>query len=149
MHKIYGDKGNYNYLYQIPQILYSSIISWAIKKLLKKLALSEDNILSIRKEKNIKKVFDIEYFIKIKFILFFAIGIIFMLFFSYFISCFCAIYKNTQIILIENTLMCFCLNLTYPFILNLSPGLFRIPALHAKNKDKICLYKFSNLLAII
>ncbi len=72
-----------------------------------------------------------------------------MLFFAYFISCFSAIYKNTQMILIENTLMSFCLSMIYPFALYLFPGLFRIPALRAKNKDKKCLFKFSNLFAII
>ena len=37
----------------------------------------------------------------------------------------------------------------YPFGLNLLPGLFRIPALKAPHKDKKCLYKASNLIAVI
>ena len=72
-----------------------------------------------------------------------------MLFFAYFISCFCAVYKNTQIILIKNTLLSFTLSMIYPFGLNLLPGLFRIPALKASNKDKKCLYKISKIIAII
>ena len=35
----------------------------------------------------------------------------------------------------------------YPFGLNLLPGLFRIPALRAKNKK--CLYKTSLIVALI
>ena len=72
-----------------------------------------------------------------------------MLFFVYFISCFCAVYVNTQKILIENTLLSFMLSMIYPFGLNLLPGFFRIPSIKAKNKDKKCMYKISNLIAII
>ena len=125
MHKIYEDKGNFDILFQIPQILYSSVISAIINMILKKLALSEDNILVIKKEKQynnaIEKSKKIETYIKIKFILFFIIGLIFMLLFSFFISCFCAVYINTQIILIENTLKSFGLSMIYPFRLNLVP----------------------------
>ena len=41
MHKIYEDKGSFNLLYQIPQILYSSLVSAVINTILKQLALSE------------------------------------------------------------------------------------------------------------
>ena len=153
MHKIYEDKGNFDIIYQIPQIIYSSVISAIINMILKRLALSEDNILILKKEKQyniaIEKSKKIEMCIKLKLIIFFILGLIFMLFFSFFISCFCAVYINTQIILIENTLISFCLSMIYPFGINLFPGFFRLPALRAENKDKKCLYKFSNLLAII
>ena len=72
-----------------------------------------------------------------------------MLFFWYFISCFCAVYKNTQIILIKDTLVSFALSMVYPFGLNLLPGMFRLPALRSKNKNKKCLYKISGLVALI
>ena len=62
-----------------------------------------------------------------------------MIFFWYFISCFCAVYKNTQLILIEDTLISFFTSMIYPFGLKLLPGMFRIPALlsNPKNKRKI------------
>ena len=72
-----------------------------------------------------------------------------MLFFWYFISCFCAVYKNTQIILFKDTLISFGLSMLYPFGLNLLPGMFRIPALRAEKKDKMCLYNFSQYVALI
>ena len=71
------------------------------------------------------------------------------LFFWYYISCFCAVYINTQILLIIDTLYSFLLSMIYPFGLNLLPVMFRIPALRAKNKDKECLYKISGLIALI
>ena len=71
-----------------------------------------------------------------------------MLFFWYFISCFCAVYKNTQIILINDTLLSFGLSMLYPFGLNTLPGIFRIPALKAVNKNKKYLFRISGLVAL-
>ena len=53
MHKIYEDKGAYNFLYQIPQILYSSVISSLINIILKQLSLSEKSLLKLKDEKTI------------------------------------------------------------------------------------------------
>ena len=72
-----------------------------------------------------------------------------MIFFWYFIVCFCAVYKNTQMILIKDTLISFAISMAYPFGLNLLPGMFRIPSLRAKKKDKKCLYKTSSIIALI
>ena len=72
-----------------------------------------------------------------------------MSFFWYFAACFCAVYRNTQFILIKNTLVSFGLSMLYPFGLNLLPGFFRIPALQSKKKDKNCLYTFSGLIALV
>ena len=153
MHKITINKGVYNFIYQIPQIAYSSVISSIINIILKMLSLSEKNILSLKQEKNfenaLKKSKKIINCIKIKFIIFFILSFILGFIFWYFISCFCAVYKNTQIILIKNTLMSFGLSMLYPFGLNLIPGIFRIPSLRAEKKDKKCLYNFSGLVALI
>ena len=153
MHKIYKDNGLYNILYQIPQIIYSSVISTIINLLLKKLSLSEQDILKIKEEKDmistVEKSKSIEKCIKIKFVIFFIISFILMSFFWYFISCFCAVYNNTQIILFKDTLVSFALSMVYPFGINLLPGIFRIPSLRAEKKDKKCLYTFSQYLALI
>ena len=72
-----------------------------------------------------------------------------MIFFWYFISCFCVVYKNTQIILIKDTLISFGLSMIYPFGLNIFPGMLRIPALKATNKSKKYLYQLSGFVALI
>ena len=153
MHKIHEDNGAFNIIYQIPQILYSSIVSAIINMILKLLSLSEKDILSLKQEKDLKRATNysktIQSYIIIKFIIFFILSNILLLFFWYFISCFCAVYTNTQMILIKDTLVSFGLSMIYPFGLNILPGLFRIPALRAKNKDKKCLYKISTLVALI
>ena len=152
MHKIHEDHGKFNFIYQIPQILFSSVVSAIINMILKQLSLSEKNIIELKKETDIIKMKnnskDIRRCILIKFIIFFLLNIILLLFFWYFISCFCAVYKNTQIILIKDTLISFGISMLYPFGLNLLPGMFRLPALGAQNKDKKCLYIFSTLVAL-
>ena len=44
MHKIYKDNGVFNIIFQIPQILYSSIITSVINIILKNLSLSEKQL---------------------------------------------------------------------------------------------------------
>ena len=153
MNKINEDKGTYNFLFKIPQLFYSTIISAIINLILKTLSLSEKQILTIKLEKNFKvahtKSKSIKNCIIIKLIIFFIFSFVLMIFFWYFISCFCAVYTNTQLILIEDTLISFALSMIYPFGLNLLPGMFRIPALRAQKKDKKCLYRASTLIALI
>ena len=153
MHKVYEDKGTVDILYHIPQILYSTVVSAFINIILKTLSLSEKNIIEIKEQNDITKAREkskkVESCIKLKFILFFILSIVFMLFFWYFISCFCAVYTNTQIILTKDTLISFGLSMFYPFGLNLFPGFFRIPALRSKNKDKPIMYKISLIIALI
>ena len=153
MHKLYVNQGQYNIILQLPQILFSTVISTVINVLLKMLSLTEKNILSLKQEKEAMKIMDktksIGKCLRLKFIIYFTLSIIFMLFFWYFISCFCAVYKNTQIVLIKDTLVSFALSMVYPFLLNLLPGLFRISALRAVKKDKGYKYKISQYMALI
>ena len=153
MHKIYIDKGNSNIIYRIAEIIYSSIICIIIKTILYLLSLSEQDILKIKHQNDLKIAISmtekIEKCIKIKFIVYFILSNLFMIFFWYFISCFCVIYNNCQILLILDFLFSFGLSMIYPFAIYLIPGIFRIYALRAVNKNRNCLYKFSLFLAII
>ena len=151
MHKIYEIDGNYSFINQIPIIFYSSIISLFIITLIKYLSLSENDIIQLKNEINdiINKSEKIIKCLKIKFTLFFILTFTLLIFFWYYISCFCAIYRNTQIHLIKDTLTSYALSLLYPFITNLLPGIFRMPSLRAKNKDKECLYQISKLIQLI
>ena len=51
MHKIYEDEGIFNFIYNLPKIIYSTIISSIIDIIIKQLALYETSILDIIKEK--------------------------------------------------------------------------------------------------
>ena len=150
MHKIHEDKGKYEILFQLPQIVYSSLISTVLDILLKILALSESDILELQSKKTKKnlnkKEEDLNNKLRIKFLLFFILGTILLLLFWYYISMFCAIYQNTQLHLIKDTLLSFSLSLIYPFGIYLLPGLFRIPALSDEKKKRKYLYLFSKIL---
>ena len=146
MHKIYIDEGKYNFIYQIPNILYSILISSIIDKIIKYFSLTETYIIEIKNNKEKEKNINIKKRLIIKFIIFFILDFLFLILFWYYISCFCAIYKNTQFHLIKDTLIGFGLSLLYPFIFCLLPGVFRIPSLRASKQDKECLYKISIII---
>ena len=86
MHKIYEDNGNYNIIYQLSHIFYSSIVPAIINMLLKHLSLSENIILEIKEEKNINimrnNTKNIKNRLLIKFIIFFILNFILLLFFG-------------------------------------------------------------------
>ena len=153
MHNIYVNNGRNDIIFRLPSILYSSLISSVIKIVLRQLSLSEQNFLTFKKENNVKKMAkssnELKICIKIKLSLFYFVNFLLLFLFWYFISCFCAIFVNTQLILICDSLISFCLSMSYPFLINLFPGLIRFPSLRAKNKDKECLYKTSVLIALI
>ena len=150
MHRIFNDHGKYNIIYQLPQIIYSSLISTVISIIMKYLSLSQQEILNLKtfiKSDSLKKsVKNLKKRLLIKFILFYLLSYALLIFYWIYVSSFCAVYKNTQKILIVDTIISFGISLTYPFGYYLIPGIFRIPALNAKNKDKECFYKLSNLL---
>ena len=153
MNTIYEDDASFNFIFQIPQILYSSIISFIINYILNKLSISENQILDLKNEEELPKFKQksntIKKNLKIKLIIFLALSSFLMLFSWYFISCFCAVYQNTQLILIEDTLISFLTAMIYPFILDLLPGIFRIPSLRTPKKDQKYNYKISKILSLL
>ncbi len=146
MHKIYKDEGKFNFIYQLPNIVYSTLISSIINIILKFLSLSENKIIEIKNNDKKDNINEIKKCFKIKFILFYILNFILLLSFWFYVSCFCAVYKNTQIHLIKDTLVSFGLSLLYPFGLCLLPGIFRIPSLRAIKRDKECMYKLSIII---
>ena len=128
-------------------MIYSILITSIANELIKKLTLSNQNIFGIKNEKNQYKLkgkilTELKKII-IKFICFFVFGIIFLMIFWYYISCFCAVYKNTQIYFFKTILIGYILSLIYPFIFFLIPGLFRISAIKYSG---VCFYKISQFL---
>ena len=152
MHKIYEDHGKYNFLFQIPSILYSTLISKILDSIVKIFALSQDNIIDLKKkeienkeslDKNYNKVIRI---LQIKYIIFFVISFIILMFCWYYLICFCGIYVHTQKHLIKSSLIGFVTSLVYPFIFYLIIGMFRIASLRKEKPSGSYLYKFSTFL---
>ena len=151
IHKYYKSQGNFNISYQIPPILYSAIICLVINMFIKKLSLSQDNILKFKRNIDIQNfeenIIKTKKCLKIKFILFVIIGILLLAFFWYYLSTFCCVFVNTQIPLIKDTIISYIISMLYPFGLNLLPGILRIPSLQ-NNKRKI-IYYISRIISII
>ena len=150
MHKIYEEKGSFDIIYNIPQILLSSLISRFIDSLIQELALTDSNLISLKQKSvsniiNIKKQ-KIHKVIKIKIALFFIITLPLLVAFWFYLACFCAVYKNTQIHLIKDTVISFGFSMITPFGIYILPGIFRLCALNAKKKDKEYMFKFSKIL---
>ena len=151
MHNVYESQGLFDISYQLPIIIYSSFISMFLGALIQMMGISNDAIIDFKQneetnninergEKLIKKL-------KIKFVFYFILGFILLIFFWYYISMFNAVYRNTQFLLLKDTLMGFGLSLVTPFVIYLIPGIFRIPALTTPNRR--CIYNFSKLFTIL
>ena len=153
MHQIFTEKGRYNLIYQIPQVLYSTLISFFMTLILKKLSLSQNEMLAIKREDDqmkSKKLADkSKKCLQIKLYIFFFFGIALLLFFWYYITAFAAVYTNTQIHLIKDTLLSFVITMIYPFPINLIPGIFRLNALKGGNKNKEFIFKIGQIISFI
>ena len=152
MHQIYEDEGKFNFGYQKLNIILSAIISTFILRLmLQTLVLIDKDVLDVKKKSKkdlaIKTKKEKLKCMKIKFSVFFILNFILLGLFWYYLTCFNAIYKNTQIYLIENTFISFAFSLFYPFIINIFPTLIRMSSLHSSNKE--CFYKASQILQVI
>ena len=146
MHKIYEDKGSFDFTYQLPQMFYSLIIAAVFKSILNILGIYEKDIIefktSKKKDKNVKEILST---IKIKISFFFVITYLLLFFFWIYLGCFCAVYRNTQIHLLKDVISSFAISFITPIFINLLPGFFRIPALKARGKRPM-LFKFSKFL---
>ena len=153
MHKIYEENGSYNFIYQLPQIVYSTLISSVISFIMRYLSLSEKGIIKIKQLSKISKMVNQTFIMvksfRLKLIIFNVLGSITLVFAGYYITMFCSVYTNTQIHLLKDTISSFGLTLFYPFGLYLIPGIFRIPSLKSHDKNKICLYRTSQMISLI
>ena len=89
--------------------------------------------------------------IKRKLVSFYIFTFLLFLFYWYFISCFCAVYKNTQKIFLRDCFISFLTSLIDPFIIYGITTLLRFIALAKccdKNGFSSCIYKLSDIIPI-
>jgi len=147
VHKIYENQGQYELKFFLRQILYSFLISQILFISIKYLSLSEKDILKVKNDpKNEEKVKQVQQCLFIKYILFYILGLVFLIFFWYYLSSFCAVFANSQINLIENTIISLVISLLYPFFINFLPCSFRIISLNRENKYIYIISKILQLL---
>ena len=150
MHKTFLNYGKYNFLQQIPQIIYSTIVSQMIEVFLCFLSLTDKHIYQIKSleinSKYKKVIIEVFKCIKIKLLFYFIFTFIFFGFYWYAVAAFCAVYENSQSAFIKDSFISFLLSLAYPFVLYTFPSAFRISALKCKNQS--WLYKLSDFIPI-
>ena len=154
MHQIYKDGGKYNISYQMPHILISAIASTVfLRIMLETLILTDRNVLQVKHQKTRVEAermkSQIMKCINIKFIIFFVINFILLILFWFYLTCFNGIYENTQIYLIENTLISFAISFFFPFVWNIIPSSLRIYSLSTKKPDRQCIYNFSRICQLL
>ena len=149
MHKIYVEDGLFDFTYQLPQMLYSFIISSILENILNFLGLYEKDIIEFKNDKKIYKkkiIKKILFYIKMKIILLITIDYILLFFFWIYLGCFCAVYKNTQIHLLIDVSSSFAISIITPFFYIILPCILRIISLNDRNGKKNILFKISNIL---
>ena len=154
MHQIYEDEGSYNFSYQFPYIIISAVVSTAVLRLiLETLVLTERSIVKLKKQNSYEEALNMKSVlmknINIKFAIFFIVNFILLVAFWYYLTCFNAVYNNTQIYLIENTFISFGISLFFPVFYNIIPTCLRKCALSSENKDSDCLYTTSKIFQMI
>ena len=86
--------------------------------------------------------------IKIKLVIFYIFTFLFLIFYWYTVTSFCAVYKNTQVTFIKDSLLSFLLGIIYPFIIYLIPTALRIIALRNTKINLKCIYKLSDIIPL-
>ena len=149
IHDIFVKKGKFDFVKLIPQIIYSTIVIHASEVIVCFFTMTDKYIYQIKKnghnEINKIELSKILKCIKIKLNIFFIYIFILKVFYWYLITSFCVVYKNTQIILLLNSLFSFILYLIYPFILYALTTIFRYLGI---KKSSSCLYSLGNIIPI-
>ena len=154
MHKTYETGGEHDWVGQLAQMVYSTIISQILQIFVNYLTMTDIHyyqLKELKKNNNIngKEALSVIKCIKIKIIAYFSSTFLMFLFFWYSCSAFCAVYANTQGIFIADSYTSFLMELLYPFVLYLAPTALRILSLKVKEKKNLkILYSLSDKIPI-
>ena len=148
IHQIYENAGVYDFSYFLPKIILSFFISYYIIIIIKYFSLSQRNLLELKNKIDMEKIDDVKIrrCLIIKYIIFYCLSFIFLTFFWYYLSSFCAVYKNSQFYVIQNTLISFGISLLYPILFNLLTSIIRITSLNGNKSINELLYKLSKFM---
>ena len=130
--------------------VYSSILSTTLLIILKFICLTHNSIRELRKLKNVKLAEKRSHCklrcIIIRLILYYFLSFVFLIVFGFYVLSFCAIFENTQIILVRSTFTSWLISLAYPFIICFVTSLVRSLSFHCQCK---CLYQLKQLLQFL
>ena len=152
MHKANNDD-NYNFVQQLPKIIFSLIATHIIEVVLCFLSMTDTTYYKIKKlskdKQNDEKIINEIKCMKRKLIGFYVFTFLLFLFYWYFISAFCAVYQNTQKTFILDSFISIVVQFIDPFFIYCFTTLLRYISLtKCANKNMECLYKTSDLIPI-
>ncbi len=136
-------------------MLYSTLIAQLFDISVKFLSLTQKKVFVIKKIRKGNDIYN-NYLTTIKNLrirnaIFFVMIYCCLVFFWYFVSAFCAVYANTQMIALKDSLGSLLISMFYPLVLYLIPSGLRILAL--KNRCKLkhpdWLYRISNIIPLL
>ena len=154
MHKTYETGGENDWLGQLAQMVYSTIISQILQTFINYLTMTDIHYYELKELKkdnkiNSKEALSVIKCIKIKIIAYLISTFLMFLFFWYTSSAFCAVYPNTQGIFVADSYTSFLMGLLYPFVLYLIPTALRVLSLKAKKQKNLkILYSLSDKIPI-
>ena len=144
MRQIYLYKGNTNAAIYIPSIILSSLSCLIMSLVVKILSLSERDLYRLKQDKKLCNT--IKRKMKIKAIVLFGISILLIMLFWYYVSAFCAVFKNSQGHYFINVLVAFIVCNAWPCVTSLIAPALRI---YSIKHNHPCLYKASKIVAYI
>ena len=145
--------GDTSFAQKIPQFVFSLLVSHVMEVILCYLSMTDVHYYQIKAlpklDKNNDKIIDIISCMQRKLTAFFIFTFLVFLFHWYFISAFCAVYQNTQIIFLRDSGISILTSLIDPFIIYAFTCILRAISLSKCCKKKIsCIYKLSDLIPI-
>ena len=148
MNKLYLSYGKYDFIQQIPQIIYSRLVSNVIEVFLCFLSLTDKNYYKIKEltKSDKKEIFDIIKCVKIKLIIFFVFTFVIFIFYLYLVTAFCAVYENTQIAYIKDSFISFAIGLLESFIIYAFTSSLRVIALKCSHRNLKFIYKLREVI---
>ena len=177
MHRKYAENKDFTFVQKIPQYVFTILVTdlievflcylsmtdrvvYEIKDLLRKEKIKNKNLEKKEnvdkkkiKEKDKKemgeKIMDILECLKRKLVGFFVFTFLLFLFYWYFISAFCAVYQNTQVIFLRDCGISILTSIVESLIIYGITNILRAISLCACCRKKLgCVYKLSDLIPI-
>ena len=145
--------GGTSFAQRLPQIIFSILVTHVMEIILCYLSMTDKHYYEIKAlpkiHKNDERVFDILKCIRNKLTGFFIFTFLVFLFHWYFISAFCAVYQNTQLIFLRDSGISILVSLVDPFFIYGITCLLRAISLSICCKKKLCcIYKLSDIIPI-
>jgi hypothetical protein len=151
MREIYIYQGNTDAAIYVTDIILSSVCCLCMNLIIRFISINERDVYNIVKEKNTEERLLLaekaKRCQKVKIAIMFSISLLLIGLFWYYVSAFCAIFKNSQGHYLFNVLVSFIICNIWPFVTSLIAPYFRISSIRGENKQ--CMYKFSQIISYI